>query len=251
MLKRSSWSLVLLCCAFCLVACATNTVDIERAEASRRLGERYLADGNLTAALKEFLKAEAYYDQDHILQNDLGLAYFEKGKLDQALVHFEKAVDLKPEFAGAWNNMGIVYLQLDDWDKAINSFNHALDQLLYATPHFALNNLGAAYRGKMEYARSVESYRKAIKTQPRFSEAHRGLGLTRMAMGDYEAAIASLEKAVQYAPKYALAHYDLGLAYVAGYDREKAVHAFKKVVALVPDSALADAAKAEIRKLER
>ena len=72
MLKRSYWSLLLLCCAFCLVSCATDEADRQRAEASRRLGEMYLAEGNPTAALAELLKAEAFYDEDHILQNDLG-----------------------------------------------------------------------------------------------------------------------------------------------------------------------------------
>ncbi len=252
MRKRSPWFILSLCCALCFVSCATNMAKRKlKAEAFRHLGERYLAQRNVRGALKEFLKAEALYDENYLLQNDLGLAYSEMGKLDLALKHFEKALDLNPDYAGAWNNIGTVYIKLEEWDKAIGSFNRALDQLLYATPHFALNNLGEAYRGKKDYERSVLYYRKALHAEPRFVRAHRGLALTYMEMGDYDRAVSSLEKAVEYAPDYALAYYDLGRAYIGRYNREKALSAFKKVIALVPNSPLADAASAEMNKLER
>ncbi len=252
MLKRLPWFLLSFYCALCLVSCAADMAERrEQSEAFRRLGERHLAERNLTGAFRELLKAETLYEQDHLLQNDLGLAYFAKGKLDLALVHFEKALAIKPDYAGAWNNMGTVYLKLEEWDKAIDSFNHALDHLLYATPHFALNNLGEAYRGKGDYERSIEFYKKALDAEPRFFRAHRGLGRIYMAMGDYDAAASSLQKAVDYAPGFAPAYYDLGRAYVGKYNREKAVSAFRKVVELVPDSPLAEAASAEIKKLQR
>jgi tetratricopeptide (TPR) repeat protein len=72
-----------------------------------------------------------------------------------------------------------------------------------------------------------------------------------MAMGDYDAAASSLQKAVDYAPGFAPAYYDLGRAYVGKYNREKALSAFRKVVELVPDLPLAEAASAEIKKLQR
>lgn len=252
MLKRSPWFLLSFYCALCLVSCATNMAERKKqAKAFRYLGETYLVQGNATAALRELLKAETLYEQDHLLQNDLGLAYFAKGKLDLALVHFEKALAIKPDYAGAWNNMGTVYLKLEEWDKAIDSFNHALDHLLYATPHFALTNLGEAYRGKGDYERSIEFYKKALDAEPRFFRAHRGLGRIYMTMGDYDAAASSLQKAVDYAPGFAPAYYDLGRAYVGKYNREKALSAFRKVVELVPDLPLAEAASAEIKKLQR
>jgi type IV pilus assembly protein PilF len=251
MLKRSPWFLVSLCLCFCVLGCATNTAEHKRqAQASMRLGESFLSQGNATAALRELLKAEAVLTENYLLQNDLGLAYSEKGQMELALQHFKKAVDLKPDFPGAWNNMGTVYLKMEHWDDAIKSFDKALDQLLYATPHFALNNLGEAYRGKKDYQRSIDAYRQAIKVEPRYFRAHRGLGLTYIAMGDYEAAISSLEKAVDLAPDYAPAYYDLGCAYAGRYNRKKALAAFKKVVELVPDSLLAEDALTEIRKLQ-
>lgn len=252
MLKRLPRPFLSFCILLSLISCATDSAKRRsQSEASRYLGERFIAEGNFTGALRELLKAEALYDEDHILQNDLGLAYSGKGKLDQALVHFEKAVELNPKYAEAWNNMGTVYLKLEKWDNGISCFNRALEQLLYATPHFALNNLGEAYRGKGDYGRSIDYYKEALRAEPRFAGAHRGLALTHVAMGDLDAAISSLEKATEYDPEFAAAYYDLGRAYAGKYNREKALAAFKKVLQLVPDSALADLASAEIGKMER
>jgi tetratricopeptide (TPR) repeat protein len=252
MLKRSAWLLLFLCLLLSLVSCAANVAARKRqADASRRLGEVYLAEGNPTAALGEFLTAEKLYKKDARLQSDLGLAYFAKGEFELAISHFKKALDLKPDYVEARNNLGTVYLRLEQWDNAIECFNRASANLLYATPHVALSNLGEAYRGKKDYELSIGFYKKALKADPRFPRAHRGLGLTYIAMEDYEAAISSLEKAVQYAPRFANAYFDLGRAYTGQSATENAISAFKKVVEIAPDTPLADSALAEIRKLQK
>jgi len=236
---------------FVSVSCApSRAIRKDQAEVSRRLGEAYLAEGNFTSALKALLKAEKLYEKDALLQNDLGLAYFAKEKFDLAIEHFERAVALKQDYSEALNNMGTLYLRLGQLDSAIESFNRAVDNLLYVTPHYALSNLGEAYRGKKDYDRSIGFYKKALKANPGFPTAHRGLGLTYMATGNHEAAISSLEKAVQYGPRFAFAYFDLGRAYAGQYDTEGAVSAFKKVVELAPDTPLADSALAEIRRLQ-
>ncbi len=251
MLKRSMLFLSCLFVSLSLFSCATDTAARKnQAEASRRLGEGYLAEGNSTAALREFLKAEKLYENDAFLQSDLGFAYFAKEEFDLAIVHFKKALELKPDYSEALNKMGVVYGRLGQWDNAISSFNRALDNLLYTTPHIALCNLGEAYRGKKDYERSIDSYRKALKTEPRFPTAFRGLALTYMAMGNYEAAISSLGKAIQYAPRFANAYFDLGRAYTGQSETWEAISAFNMVVELAADTPLADMALEEIRKLQ-
>ncbi|MBE9581503.1 MAG: tetratricopeptide repeat protein [Proteobacteria bacterium] len=233
------------------VSCASNlAIRKDKAEVARTIGEGYLGEGNVSAALGELLRAEKLYDKDPYLHYALGLAYFAKEEFELAISHFDKAVDLKPDYSEAFNSMGTVYLRLKEWDKAISCFNKARANLLYATSYFALNNLGDAYRGKKSYELAIDFYKKALEDNRRFANAHRGLGLTYLDLGDYEAAVRSLEKAVKYAPGFAPAQYDLGLAYTGRYDTGKAMAAFKKVVALVPDSPLADSALAEIRRLQ-
>ncbi|MDY6989502.1 MAG: tetratricopeptide repeat protein [Thermodesulfobacteriota bacterium] len=240
------------CVPLVLCCCATNTARLEeQAKASRQLGEGYLAEGNLTAALSQFLGAEKIYDKDPLLHYDLGLAYFGKDEFDLAISHFKKAVALKPDYSEAFNAMGRVYGQLKQWDTAISCFHQALSNLLYTTPHVALNNLGEAYRGKGDYERAIDFYRQALRKDPRFPNAHRGLGLTYMDMGDDVKALPSLEKALHYAPRSPLTYFDLARVYVRLSETKKAISAFENVVTLAPDTPLADRALAEIRKLRQ
>jgi len=201
--------------------------------------------------MQQLLEAEKLDGDDPLIQYDLGLAYFAKEEFNVAILHLEKALALKPDYSEAANAMGTVYLRLEQWDAAIPFLEKAIANLLYATPHYALNNLGDAYREKKEYGRAIEFYRKALREDPGFVEAHRGLGLTYMAIGDYGAAVSSLETALQFAPDFPAARFDLGIAYAAMYEREKAIDAFKKVIAQEPGSSLADSARDELKKLDK
>ncbi len=234
------------------VSCARNyALRQQQAEATRRIGEGYMAEGDVTSALRELLKAEKLNDKDPILHYDLGLAYMAKQETGFAMEHFERALKLRPDYSEALNAMGTVYLGLKQWDKAISFLDRARDDLLYGTPHMALNNLGEAYRGKNEYGRAIGFFKKALEMNPRFVNAHRGLGLTSMDMGNYEAAVTSLEKAVRHAPRFADVHFELGRAYLKVYRTKKAISVFHKVVELVPESPLAEVALAEIGRLQR
>jgi len=75
MMKKNQlvWTGYILLIIFFIVSCAGGVkLRKKQAEASRKLGEAYFQDGNYTYALRELLKAEQLYPDDHILQNDLG-----------------------------------------------------------------------------------------------------------------------------------------------------------------------------------
>lgn len=242
---------LILACLFLLGSCAQDMrVRKKREEAIRNLGEAYMVEGEYTAALKEFLKALDLYAEDPFLHNNLGLIYMTKEKPDLAVEHFKKAIKLNPEFAPARNNLGAAYLAMKDWDAAIETFKEVTEDILYATPHYPLSNLGWAYFNKGEYKTAEMYYKRALKEQSDFVIALRGLGMTYIAMRNARDAIDSLEKAVKISPEFAEAYYDLARAYTMSRKRGKAVDALEKVIELAPDTPLADKAESKIRKLE-
>jgi len=240
---------ILIIMVICVVSCSANLeVRKQQGEAARNLGEAYYRNGNYTAALREFLKAEALYPDDPFLQNDLGLAYKAKRQLDLAIQHFERALEIKPDYPPAKNNLGAVYLDKQEWDTAIEYFKKVEKNLLYATPHLPLANLGWAYYNKKEYSIAERYYLEALDLEPRFVNAMRGLGLIYMATGRIEEAIKILERAVNEYPDYAQLYFDLGKIYTLSHDEEKALRAYQKINELAPNSALArDAEKAALR----
>ncbi|MBW2406036.1 MAG: tetratricopeptide repeat protein [Deltaproteobacteria bacterium] len=252
--NRLDWIVwVLTLTAFCVVSCATANIKVQKqqGEALRNLGEEYYRQGDYTSALREFLKSEELYPDDPFLQNDLGLTYKAKKRLDLAAKHFKKALEIKPDYAPAKNNLGTVYLDKKEWDTAIKYFKEVSENMLYATPHLALANLGWAYYNKKDYTLSETYYLKALDVEPKFVNAQRGLGLTYIAMGRIDEAVDILERAVKSYPNFVLLYDDLAKVYVLSYDYEKALDAYYKVIELAPGSAMAREAEKAVQRIKR
>ncbi len=251
---RKNWlcaaGFVLLVCL--LVACTTKNMEKEKriAEKTRHLGEAYLRQQKYTDALREFLKSEALYPDDHFLQDDLGLAYLAKGRYDLAIRHFKKALELKDDYTPARNNLGNAYTASKDWDRAIEQYKIASSNLLYATPHYPLSNIGFVYYQKKEYDLSEQYYLKALKVKRDFVRALHGLAKTYMASGRVLEAIDKLEKAIEISPEAAYVYFDLANAYSLNRDFKKAYTLYHKVVVLDPDSPLADKALREAQRIK-
>jgi len=223
--------------------------NIATAEATRNVGEAYLVEGNLIAALRELKKAEQLNPDDHITQYDLGLVYMSRERYDQAIQHFERAVQLKPDYAPAMNSLGNAYAAQQDWDRAIEAYEKIIEDAFYGTPYFALSNLGLAYYHKKSFAQAEKYFLEALKLSPDFVQALGGLGMTYNAMGRYSEAVVRLSKAVKKDPKFAPLHLQLGKAYRGLNDKRSAQAEFQQVVQLAPDSPLALEARRELTKL--
>lgn len=219
------------------------------AEATRNVGEAYLAGGNLTGALRELKKAESLDPEDHITQYDIGLVYYYRERYDQAIPYFEKAIRLKPDFAPAINGLGNAYSAKGDWDKAIEAYQKIIEDVFYGTPHFALSNMALAYYQKGDYVRAEKNFQEALKLSPDFVNALAGLATTYMAQGRYEEAAQKLERAVRKQPKLPQLHFELGKAYRGLGDPARARDEFQKAVQLAPDSPLAEQAQLELKAL--
>ena len=235
-------------------ACAGMSVapqDVKKAAAIRNLGEAYLRDGNYTAALGELLKAERMNPDDPILHNLLGLTYNAKEKIDLAVVHFEKAVQLKPDYSLAKNNLGSAYLARQEWDKAIPILTEVTGDLLYATPHFPLANLGWAYFNKKDYDKAEHYLKEALDLKPDFFIAQLNLGRTYLATGRLHEALSLFEKAAEASPRNPVLLLALGQTYRLLGDYNNARLALKAAIENSEDSELAVKASEELEKTYR
>ncbi|MFZ7127064.1 MAG: tetratricopeptide repeat protein [Desulfobacterales bacterium] len=256
--------IVLFLAVFSFYSCATTPQEsaerIAEAEAVRRLGEAYLSQGNYTAALREFLKAEKLSPNDHFLHYDLGIAYIEKKLYPEAIRHLSRANELKPDYAPARNSLGNAYILNGDYDKAIDALETLINDEsfnIYSTPHFPRNNLGWAYYYKGEYAKAEKSFLGALQiyddgfqTDMTYLSVLRGLGLTCMAADRPDEAVTYLERAIRTAPRVQELHMDLGRAYEMSGDRNLAVQSYRKVREINPATKVADDALLRIRGLE-
>jgi type IV pilus assembly protein PilF len=247
----------LLCLFFTVLlisACAGSGLshqEEKKAAAAINLGEAYMGGGNYTAALGELLKAEKLNPNDPILHNDLGLVYMAKEKVDMAVVHFEKAVQLKPDYSLAKNNLGSAYLVQKKWDKAIVVLKEVTGDMLYATPHFPLANLGWAYYNKGDYNKAQRYLKEALELQPDFFIAQLNLGMTYLATGQLHAALSMFEAASKLNPKDPALLLELGRTYRLLGDYNNARMALRGAIEYTDDSNLAVEASEELNKINQ
>ncbi len=233
-----------------LAACGPNKAELIRQEkAQRDLGGQYIRAGDYTNALKHLVEAERLFPDDPILQNYLGLAYNGKEKQELAIRHYKKALKLKPDYAPAKNNLGTAYLDQERWDDAIAVYKELTGDLLYATPHYPLSNLGLAYYEKREYSVAEKYYLQALKLEPTHPPALWGLGRTYVAMGRGGEAVSALSIVVDRYPEHAGGHYELARAYMLLKNYSKAKSEYKKVIALDSVSPMARDAKKMLYQL--
>ncbi len=253
-MKRWSKSIAPVVFSCCLAGCAASSptkTQQYQADAIRRLGEAYMAEQNYTMALSELLKAEKLDPEDYMMHQDLGIVYMAKGELETAVSHLERALAIKPDFAPARNNLGAAYLAMENWDAAIDCFKLLTKDLLYATPHFPLANLGKAYYEKKEFAQAEKYYRDALKMEPGFVNALYGLGRVYLSMGNVQKAAEYFQRSVEAAPLLAEAHFDLANTYRLLGNIEKAREGYQRVVELAPQSDIAREAKRELINIKR
>jgi Tfp pilus assembly protein PilF len=242
---------ILIFTVYYLAACTGPSQYQKEKEAGalKEIGEAYFAQGNYTAALAELLKAERLSPDDPLLHNDLGLCYWAKSRLDLSVQHFKRAIQLKPDYASARNNLGTAYLAQKDWDAAIATFKEITEDLLYATPHYPLSNLGLAYFNKGNYPMAEDYYKQALKIEPDFFIALRGLGRTYKAMGIANEAISTLKKAAATSPTSPAIYIDLAEAYELAGDYKAAITAYETALKLEPQGPQAEQATKGLARL--
>ncbi len=208
----------------------------KQAEASRNLGEAFMADGQYRQALRELEKSRDLFETSAEIHYDLGTAYLCLEQPELALAEFKRAIELNPHYTVAKNSLGATYMALGRYDEAIPVFEELCGNLIYATPQFPLLNLGFIYYTRKDYAKAESYYKKAVEAAPDFAQAWRGLGRTYMATARMQDAVGAFERAVKAAPFFAQAFLELGDAYELTGQGEKAVASWKRAAELSPDS---------------
>ena len=233
-------------------ACATTGTspeDKKKADAARNLGEAHLREGNLPVALRELIKAQKLNPNDAVVYNDLGLVYMAKERPDVAVEEFRKALKLNPDYSLAKNNLGSAYLVLKEWDKAIPVLEDVTGDLLYATPHFPLANLGWAYYNKGDYGKAEKYLTEALDLEPEFLVAKVNLGRTYLATGRLHEALNLFEEAAKTNPRDPALLYEMGKTYRLLGNYNNAILALKGAIEYAEDSDLAVKAADELKKV--
>ena len=154
---------------------------------------------------------------------ELGIAYKDSKMHTEAIAEFQKAINLDQDFIAAYISLGEVYLEMKQLDDAENAANTALKieansqsarQLLGdirqarlpqpTQPTDTPSNVtdvkkhyerGEAFLNNKQYNEAAAAFKRVIKADPDFADAHYGLGVAYLEMGALEDAKTAAEEA--------------------------------------------------------
>jgi len=91
------------------------------------------------------------------------------------------------------------------------------------------------HRGK-ETAKAVQSYRKALESDPAFTEAYNNLGLLYQELGEFDKAQEAYQKSAEINPRYEKAYNNLGILFLVRGREDEALEAFQRALTINPNN---------------
>jgi tetratricopeptide (TPR) repeat protein len=125
---------------------------------------------------------------------------------------------------------GDILMARKQYREAIDAYNES--KQISAT---LINKMGIAYHQMMETDLAKKYYEKAIKMDPKYSEAINNLGTVHYAKRSFRRAISQYKKALKLSPNSASIYSNLGTAHFARKKYKDAAEAYEKALSLDPE----------------
>ncbi|HEX9192225.1 MAG TPA: tetratricopeptide repeat protein [Burkholderiales bacterium] len=185
-------------------AVAEPVSSARRAEDFKKLGNKFLADG-------DFGKAEECYRQ---------------------------SIAASPGFADAYIALGFVLLK----QERLSDAKHCLKQAASLDPDEADSHylLGAISQKQNEPGEAIENFSRALEVNPRFVEAHHGLGVVFRIQGRLDEAMRCFDEALSLRPDFAESRFNKSLILLMRGDFVEGLELFESRVGLDTTEQLAD-----------
>jgi tetratricopeptide (TPR) repeat protein len=129
------------------------------------------------------------------------LSALERGDIQMARKMYREAIETyrqAPESAVLMNKIGIAYHQLADLANAEKCYSRAVK----LDPKYteAINNLGTVYYSRQSYRRAIGQYKKVLRLKPDSAPTLANLGSAYFARKQYELASENYQKALAIDP---------------------------------------------------
>lgn len=183
--------------------------------------------GNQLWRISRYLEAVEAYDKAIAKETNFyqayygkGLALYDLGNYEDASQAFGLAIDLKPDFYPAWYRQSLSLLNLKKYPQALSTIEKTIalkpeNTILHALKGEALQNLS-------QYDDAISSYNQIL------AETNNPLILTRRSsiyriLGKYDLSLKDLDRAIKYDPRYTEAYINRSLTYYQLGDYQQAL----------------------------
>jgi serine/threonine-protein kinase len=176
-----------------------------------------------------------------------GIEYHQRSYLESdrriAIRMYEKAVELDPTFALAYAQLSdahrlMYWFYYDRSNACLALAKQAVDKALELDPGLfeARMALGMYYyHGHLDYARALEQFAIARKSQPNNGNLFRGIGYIRRRQGKFEEALTNIKRASEFDPLSHILALDVGTTFMYLRKYPEAERYYERAISLTPD----------------
>lgn len=150
--------LILMCCAFLLCGCASDTQTMGVVYATK--GDEYFAEENYEEAMAYYKKAMEEDPQNVTYITNTAICYRKCGDLETAKSLYYEALDIDPNHAELNSSLGSLYILENDPEKAITFFEKAIE--IDPTLSVAFGNGALAYAMVGDFETADEYLKRAV-----------------------------------------------------------------------------------------
>ena len=165
----------------------------------------------------------------------LGNEFLAQGQLDEAVECYRQAVAINPRFAEGYLNLAFALHGQQHYEEAEKHLKHAIQLNPRMEDAYYLLGTIAQEQGKLDSA--IKNFNRTLEIKPDFEIVYRDLFQCLLQDGQNEAAKNILEKGISFFPDSADFHYFLGNLFVSEKEPAKAIACLQKVLSIQPDNA--------------
>jgi type IV pilus assembly protein PilF len=141
------------------------------AEVHTQLGQQYMQNGELQAALEKLNKALAFDPNYPPAHTVIAVLYERIHDEPNAELHYRRAVALEPKKGAPNNNLGVFLCKEGKAAEAKPYFDRAVADPFYSTPDLALTNAGTCLIAANDLDGAEAAFRSAVQRNPVNAEA--------------------------------------------------------------------------------
>jgi tetratricopeptide (TPR) repeat protein len=219
-----------------------------RIEQNVFMAYKQLTAHDYVSAINSYKRALAEDPNNSQAHAGIGMAYAKQFKLDAAEKHLDKAIELDPGNPLAHAAKAMAYLNRTQSSNGevlsnMNNYMRLAEAEAYAAVHNNNNLpeahyvLGTVLKERQEFAKAAEQFEIATQIDPRYSEAHAGLGMSKLLAGNPQDSIQHFNEAIRHDSGNSTAHFGLGTAYLKTGKLNEAVNELNIAQYQFPNSA--------------
>ena len=172
-----------------------------------------------------------------------------QNRYEEAIASYRTALELDPEYAPAHAGLGIALFQWEHYEEAVEAMEKAVALQPELPVAGSLHRfMGIAWQEMGRPEAAAKQYERAVRIDPRDTEALDRLAMVRFKQQRYEEALALYRTMIEINPDSAQTHSNLGTSYYYLDRPADALRSFERALSLDPTLESARTGLEQVRK---